>query len=170
MKIFKDVLTGAEVVCDNDRPFDVEGDIVYTVKGRYIDIGGEDYGISANVDEDAAEGATGEVGEGKERVVDVVHNNRYTETSYDKASYMAHIRGYMKQLLEKIESDADKKAFQGNAAGFVKKVLKDIDDYQFFIPEGNEEDPDNGMIVLCRWEEETPVFYFWKDGLKGERV
>ncbi|CAM42310.1 putative IgE-dependent histamine-releasing factor [Leishmania braziliensis MHOM/BR/75/M2904] len=170
MKIFKDVLTGAEVVCDNDRPFEVEGDIVYVVVGRYIDVGGEDYGISANVDEDAAEGATGDVAEGKERVVDVVHNNRYTETSYDKASYMAHIRGYMKQLLEKIEDEAEKKAFQANAAAFVKKVLKDIDDYQFFIPEGNDEDPDNGMIVLCRWDGETPKFYFWKDGLKGERV
>ncbi|CAG9574623.1 putative IgE-dependent histamine-releasing factor [Leishmania major strain Friedlin] len=170
MKIFKDVLTGSEVVCDNDCPFDVEGDIMYVVNGRYIDVGGEDYGISANVDEDAAEGATGEVAEGKERVVDVVYNNRYTETSYDKASYMAHIRSYMKQLLEKIENEEERKAFQTNAAAFVKKVLKDIDEYQFFIPEGNDEDPDNGMIVLCRWDGETPRFYFWKDGLKGERV
>lgn len=170
MKIFKDVLTGSEVVCDNDKPFDVEGDIVYAVKGRYVDIGGEDYGISANVDEDAAEGATGEVAEGKERVVDVVHNNRYTETVYDKTTYMAHIRGYMKALLEKIEGDEEKKAFQTNAAAFVKKVLKEIDEYQFYIPEGNEEDPDGGMIVLCRWDGEVPIFYMWKDGLKGQRV
>lgn len=170
MRIYKDILTGAEVVCDNDIPFEVVGDIAYVVKGRYIDVGGEDYGISANADEDADEGATGEVAEGKQRVVDVPHNNRYTETSYDKASYMAHIKGYMKALLEKIEGDDAKKAFQTAAAAFVKTVLKEIDDYQFFIPEGNDEDPDNGMIVLCKWDGETPMFYYWKDGLKGERV
>ncbi|ORC88779.1 translationally controlled tumor protein (TCTP) [Trypanosoma theileri] len=170
MRIFKDILTNAEVVCDNDKPMQEEGDIVYVVKGRYIEIGGEDYGISANVDEDAGEGATGDVDDSKQRVIDIVYNNRYTETNYDKASYMAHIRGYMKQLLDKIESDEDKKAFQTNAAAFVKKVVKEIDEYQFFIPEGNEEDPDNGMIVLCRWEGEEPSFYYWKDGLKGERV
>ncbi|CAD2219832.1 IgE-dependent histamine-releasing factor [Angomonas deanei] len=170
MKIFKDVLTGAEVVCDNDRPFDVEDDIVYKIPGRYIDVGGEDYGISANVDDDAGEGATGEVADGKQRVVDVVYTNRYTETSYDKASYMAHIKTYMKALLERIEDADAKKAFQTNAQTFVKKVLKEIDDYQFFIPEGNEEDPDSGMIVLCKWEGETPIFYLWKDGLNGTRV
>lgn len=170
MRIYRDVITNTEVVCDNDVPFAEQGDIVYVVKGRYIEIGGEDYGISANVEEDAAEGATGELAEGRERVVDIVHNNRYTETSYDKASYMAHIKGYMKQLLEKIEDADAKKAFQVNAATFVKGVLKELDEYQFFIPEGNEEDPDNGMIVLCKWDGETPYFYMWKDGLKGMRV
>ncbi|ESS64861.1 putative translationally controlled tumor protein (TCTP) [Trypanosoma cruzi] len=170
MRIFKDILTNAEVVCDNDRPMDVEGEIVYVVKGSYIEVGGEDYGIAANVDEDAGEGAKGEVDDSRQRVVDVVHNNRYTETSYDKNSYMAHIRGYMKQLLERIEDEEEKKKFQANAAAFVKRVIKEIDEYQFFIPEGNEEDPDNGMIVLCKWDGEVPYFYYWKDGVKGERV
>jgi hypothetical protein len=171
MKIFKDIFTGAEVLCDNDRPLTVIDDVVYTFKGKYIEIGGEDYGISANVDEDAAEGATGDAGEnGKERVVDVVYNNRYTETSYDKASYTAHMKGYMKKVMEQIEGDDNKKKFQLAAATFFKAVLKNFDDYQFFIPAGNEEDPDAGMIVLCKWEEEDAIFYFWKDGLKGERV
>ncbi|RNF00178.1 IgE-dependent histamine-releasing factor, partial [Trypanosoma rangeli] len=101
MRIFKDALTNAEVFCDNDRPVEVEGDIVYMLKGSYIEVGGEDYGISANVDEDAGEGAVGDVDDSKKQVIDVVHNNRYTETNYDKNSYMAHIRSYMKQLLEK---------------------------------------------------------------------
>nr|CCC92438.1 unnamed protein product [Trypanosoma congolense IL3000] len=170
MKIFRDVLTNAEVVCDNDKPMDTVDDVVYAVQGRYIEIGGEDYGISANADEDAGEGAAGDVDDAKQRVIDIVHNNRYTETSYDKSAYMAHIRGYMKQLLERIDGEDAKKAFQANATTFVKKVAKEIDDYQFFIPEGNEEDPDNGMIVLCKWDGEVPTFYYWKDGLKGERV
>ena len=171
MKIFKDIFSGSEVLCDNDKPLAMEDNIVFTFKGKYVEIGGEDYGISANVDEDAAEGATGDgTADGKTRVVDVVHNNRYTETSYDKASYTAHVKGYMKKILEGIPEEADKKTFQANAATFFKKVLKNFDDYQFFIPAGNEEDPDNGMIVLCRWDNDDAIFYFWKDGLKGERV
>lgn len=171
MKIFKDIFSGSEVLCDNDRPLEVVDDIVYMFKGKYVEIGGEDFGISANVDEDAAEGATGEGGaDGKVRVVDVVHNNRYTETSYDKASYTAHIKGYMKKIVETIEGDDAKKAFQKSAAAFFKKIVGAFDDYQFFIPAGNDEDPDSGMIVLCRWVEEDAIFYYWKDGLKGERV
>ncbi|CUG06302.1 Hypothetical protein, putative [Bodo saltans] len=171
MKIFKDIFTGAEVLCDNDRPLTIVDDVVYTFKGKYIEIGGEDYGISANVDEDAAEGATGDgTADGKERVVDVVYNNRYTETSYDKASFTAYMKNYMKKVVEAIPNDDDKKAFQTNAVVFFKKVLKNFDDYQFFIPAGNEEDPDAGMMILCRWEEEDAIFYYWKDGLKGERV
>lgn len=171
MKIFKDIFSGAEVLCDNDRPLEVVDEVVYTFKGKYIEVGGEDYGISANVDEDAAEGATGEGADnGKTRVVDVVYNNRYTETQYDKASYTAHMKAYMKKVMENVDGDDKKKEFQKNAATFFKKVLKDFDDYQFFIPAGNEDDPDAGQIVLCRWEGEEALFYFWKDGLKGERV
>ncbi|CCW65990.1 unnamed protein product [Phytomonas sp. Hart1] len=170
MKVYRDIFTDAEVFCDNDLPLDVEDDVVYVIDGKYIDIGGEDYGISANVDEDAAEGATGETADGKQRVVDIMHNNRYVETFYDKASYLAHVREYMKKLLKNIEGDDAKKAFQTNAANFAKKVMKEINEYQFFIPDRNEEDPDSGIIVLCRWYGETPKFYYWKDGLKGERV
>lgn len=171
MKIFKDIFTGSEVLCDNDRPLPVVDDIVYEFKGKYVEIGGEDFGISANVDEDAAEGATGDgTADGKTRVVDVVYNNRYTETSYDKASYTSHMKGYMKKIMETITDEDAKKTFQKNAATFFKKVLKDFDDFQFFIPAGNDEDPDAGMIVLCRWEGEDAHFFFWKDGLKGERV
>jgi hypothetical protein len=171
MKIFKDIFTGSEVLCDNDKPLPEEDSVVYTFKGKYIEIGGEDYGISANVDEDAAEGATGDgTADGKERVVDVVYNNRYTETSYDKASFTAYMKAYMKKVVDKIDDEAEKKAFQTNAVTFFKKVLKNFDDYQFFMPNGNEEDPESGMIVLCRWVDEDAIFYYWKDGLKGERV
>lgn len=171
MKIFKCIFSGSEVLCDNDRPLTVVDDVVYIFKGKYIEVGGEDYGISANVDEDAAEGATGDgTADGKERVVDVVYNNRYTETVYDKPSFTAYMKAYMKRVVDSIESEDAKKAFQAGAVTFFKKVLKDFGDYQFFIPAGSEEDPDNGMIVLCRWEGEDALFYYWKDGLKGERV
>ena len=171
MRIYKCVFTGDEVLCDNDMPLPVEDDVVYTMKGKWIEVGGEDFGISANVDEDAAEGATAEGGaDGKTRVLSVAHQNRLMETSFDKKSYMAYIKGYMKKLKEKIEESGDSArsaAFMAGAQTFVKKVIGEFDEYQFFLGEsGNDE----GIIVLCKWVGEDAIFYYWKDGLKGEKV
>jgi len=170
MRIYKCIFTGDEVLCDNDQPLAVEDDVVYTIKGKYIEIGGEDFGISANVDDEAAEGATAEGAEsGKTRVINVVHQNRLSETSFDKKSFMAYIKGYMKKLKEKLdESDkARSAAFMAGAQTFVKKVIAEFDDFQFFLPESNS---DEGIIVLAKWVGEEAIFYYWKDGLRGEKV
>ena len=177
MRIFKCLFTGSECLCDNNVPLAEEG-CMYKVVGKHIEIGGEDYGIAANADEDAGEGAEGEGGESKkERVIDLVHNNRLMETSFDKASYMAYIKGYMKALMEKIKEDSTKdadyiKEFAASAQTFVKKVAGSIDDWQFFYPDmGDEADYDAAICILCFWEGgDVPTFYYFKDGLKGEKV
>ncbi len=121
MKIYKCVSAGSECLCDNDRPLKEEG-CMYLVPGKYIEIGNEDYGVSSNVDEDAAEGATAEGEESKvQKVIDIVYNNRLTETSFTKASYMAYIKGYMKALMEKIKAKDEEyaKKFADDAQTFV---------------------------------------------------
>ena len=158
------------MLCDNDRPLVEEDDIVYVVKGKYVEIGGEDFGIGNNVDEDAAEGATADGGaDAKVRVVDVVHSNRLVETQFDKKSYVAYLKGYMKAIKEKLDESNPSRsaAFQAAAQTFVKKVVAGFDDYQFFMGPSSDE---AGMIVLAKWDGETANFYFWKDGLKGEKV
>lgn len=170
MRVFKCIFTGDEVLCDNDRPLPELDDVVYVVKGKWVEVGGEDYGISANVDEDAAEGATAEAGEhAKARVIDVVDRYRLMETSYDKKSFTAYLKGYMKKLKEKLDAEKpDRSApFMAGAQVFFKKVLGDFDDYQFFLPESGSDD---GIVVLAKWEGEEANFYFWKDGLHGEKV
>ena len=176
MQIFKDYFCGAECLCDNNVPLQVENGM-FIVKGRYIEIGEEDFGISANVDEDADEGATGEGTDSKrQKVVDVVHNNALTETSFEKPAYMAYIKGYLKNLIEKLKelgkSDEEVKEFQGNAQAFIKKVITSFDDWQFFYPDMSSDDADydTAMVILCKWEGETPFFYYFKEGLKAEKV
>ena len=175
MRIYKCIFAGSECLCDNDRPL-AEEDGMFVIKGKYIEIGNEDYGLSENVDEDAAEGAEAAAAESKVvKVVDVVHTNRLTETSFTKASYMAYIKGYMKGLMEKLkEKDADAaKAFAANAQTFVKKVVSSFDEWQFFYPNMDDDDADydTAIVVLCKWEtEQIPVFYYFKEGLKGEKV
>jgi hypothetical protein len=95
------------------------------------------------------------------------------ETSYDKKSFMAYIKGYMKALNDKLkEADPAKSAaFMAGAQTFVKKVIANFDDYQFFLPPlSDEANLEESILVLCKWEGEVAKFYFWKDGLKGEKV
>jgi len=169
MKIYKDIVSGDEVLCDNDRPLKEEDGVVYVIEGKYIEIGGEDYGVASNADADADEGAAGEGTESqKQRVVDIVHQNRLVETQYDKKSYLAHIKGYMKVLKERLEGEPEKcAAFQAGATAFVKRVVGEFDDYQFFLGPSMG---DEGIVILCKWEGEKAIFYYWKDGLKGEKV
>ena len=167
MKIYVDVITNDEMLCDKDQVLQVAHGVVYAVQGKYVTLGQENFGISSNVDEDAAEGATGDGDESQAvRVVDVVHENRLVETGFDKKSYTAVIKGYMKTILDRLD-ESKKDAFKTGAQAFVKEVIANFDEYQFFYgPTSNPE----GMIALAKWEGETATFYFWKDGLRAEKV
>lgn len=176
MLIFKCFFCDAEVLCDSGVVL-AEKDGMYVVKGRYMEIGNEDYGISSNVDEDADEGATGEGTDNKkQKVIDVIYNNHLTETSFEKAAFMAYIKGYLKNLIEKLKangkSDEEVKTFQTNAQTFVKSVVSSFDDWQFFYPDMSSDDADydTAMVIYCKWDGETPYFYYFKDGLKAEKV
>lgn len=174
MRIYKCIFTGTEVMCDNDKLLATMDDAVYVLDGKYVEVGGENFGLAANADEDAEEGATAEgADDGKQRVVDVVYNNRLVETSYDKKSFMAYIKGYMKKVNDHLKEHTPERSagFMAAAAVFVKKVLAEFDEYQFFLPPLHEDvNSEDAILVLAKWEGETAKFYFWKDGLKGERV
>jgi hypothetical protein len=180
MQIFKCHFCKKEVLCDSGVQLKIE-DGMFVVQGKYIEIGNDDFGIGANVDEDADEGATAEGTDSKKkRVVDIVHHNSLQETTFDKAAYTAYIKGYLKNMVAKIKEtvagDEAKQAeavkeFQSNAQAFLKKVLSSFDEWQFFYPDmGDDPDYEAAMVILCKWEGETPFFYYFKDGLKGERV
>jgi len=174
MRIFKCINCNAEVLCDNNVPVPEVGGM-YKVVGKYIEIGNEDYGLASNVDEDADEGATAEGTESKkQRVIDIVYHNRLTETTFDKPAFMAYIKGYMKNLMEKIKAKDEEyaKTFAANAQAFVKTVVGDLDNWQFFYPDMSDDNADyeTATVIYCKWEGETPYFYYFKDGLKAEKV
>jgi len=175
MQIFRCIFVNSEVLCDSGVQLKIE-DGMFVVQGKYIELGEEDFGIGANVDEDADEGATAEgTTSNKKRVVDIIHHNHLTETNFDKTAYMGYVKGYLKNVVAKIkESGGDDeavKAFQTNAQTFIKKVVASFDEWQFFYPDmGDNADYDAAMVILCKWDGETPYFYYFKDGLKAEKV
>jgi hypothetical protein len=167
MIIYKDAFTEDELFSDT-FPIQLVNNIVYKVKGKLrtdtfdIDesaIGGN---ASAEVAEEGSEAA-------QKQGVDIVMNSRLVEYTLNKKDYMTHIKGYMKQVKERLEKEKpdEVEVFQTNAQTFVKEVLGDFKEYQMFCGESMKPD---GMLALMKWDEETPYMYFFKHGLLEEKV
>ncbi|KAI6901603.1 hypothetical protein KC348_g16417, partial [Hortaea werneckii] len=94
MIIYNDLITGDELISDSYNLKEVDG-AVYEADCSKITIGGESVDIGANPSaEEADEGAD----DSKQQVIDVVHSFRLNETSFDKKSYLSHLKGYMKEV------------------------------------------------------------------------
>jgi len=106
-------------------------------------------------------------------VLDVAHSFRLQETSFDKKSYLTHLKTYMKKvkeaLKEKGASDAEISEFEKGASAFAKKIVANFKDYEFLI--GESMDPD-GMVILLNYREDgvTPYVVVWKHGLQEMKV
>lgn len=96
-------------------------------------------------------------------MVDVVDACRLAQDYTDKSQYKAAIKEYMSAVAEKLPAD-QKDLFRSAAMEAVKDILKNFDEYVFYRSQDDTEF--TGMLVLCKYEEITPIFYYWKHGLK----
>ncbi|KAI5367858.1 Putative translationally controlled tumor protein [Septoria linicola] len=170
MIIYKDVITGDELISDSYDLKEVDG-VVYEADCKKITIGAVEVNTGANA---SAEGGDDEGAEdAAETKIDVVYSFRLNETSFDKKSYLSHLKGYMKAVKEKLKangaSDEEVTTFEKGAAAYAKKIVANFKDYEFFI--GESMDPD-GAVVLLNYREDgvTPFVTIWKHGLKEEKV
>ncbi|GAA6030158.1 hypothetical protein JCM8097_009292 [Rhodosporidiobolus ruineniae] len=167
MLLYTDVLTGDELISD---AYDLKlvDDVVYEADCAMITIkeGAIDTGANASAEE--AEEA---LEEGEERVNNIAHSFRLTETSFDKKSYMTYLKGYMKAVKAELQEKNPERvaAFEKGAAVFAKKVLGSFGDWEFLT--GESMNPD-GMVVLKNYREDgvTPYMVFWRDGLKEVKL
>ncbi|KAF2222550.1 microtubule/calcium-binding protein [Elsinoe ampelina] len=170
MIIFKDLITGDEVLSDSYDLKEIDG-VVYEADCKKIAVGGENIDIGANP---SAEGGDDEgADDATQTVIDIVHSFRLNETSFDKKSYLGHLKGYMKKVKEAMKekgaSDEEVKTFESGASGFAKKIVANFKDYEFLI--GESMDPD-GMVILLNYREDgiTPYVTVWKHGLTEMKV
>ncbi|OAA55054.1 translationally controlled tumor protein [Niveomyces insectorum RCEF 264] len=176
MIIYKDIITDDELFSDS---FDVtnlaKGDdkkpIIYEVNCAMITIGAVNVDTGANA---SAEEAEEDVDDQAVRANNVVHAFRLQSTSFDKKSYLAYLKGYLKAVKEKMQqagkSAEEIKEFETGAQTYVKeKLLPNFKDFEFYT--GESMNPD-GMVALLNYREdgETPYFVFWKDGLTEMKV
>uniref|UniRef100_A0A060T6K5 Translationally-controlled tumor protein homolog n=1 Tax=Blastobotrys adeninivorans TaxID=409370 RepID=A0A060T6K5_BLAAD len=170
MLLYTDILTGDEMISDAFNLKEVDG-VAYEADGAMITVSnGADVDIGANP---SAEGGDEALEEGAEQVINIVHNFRLQQTSFDKKTYLAYLKGYMKavksSLQEKGASEDEIAAFEKGAQGFAKKIISSFKDFEFFT--GESMNPD-GMVALLNYREDgvTPYFTFWKHGLKEEKL
>lgn len=111
--------------------------------------------------------------DGAQTVNNIIHTFRLKPTSFEKGAYGKYLKGYMKAIKEKLQSNGASEeelaAFQTNAGNFAKTVLQNFKDYEFYT--GAEMDVD-GMVALLNYREDgiTPYFTFWKHGLKEVKL
>ncbi|KAK5116444.1 hypothetical protein LTR62_007992 [Meristemomyces frigidus] len=169
MIIFKDIITGDELISDSYDLKLIDG-VVYEADCKKISIGGVDVDIGANASAEEADEGTEDT---TQQVLDVSYSFRLNETSFDKKSYLGHLKQYMKKVKETMKangaSDEDVTTFEKGAQGKAKDIVGKFKDYEFLI--GESMDPD-GMVVLLNYREDgvTPYVTFWKHGLKEEKV
>jgi hypothetical protein len=169
MIIYKDIITGDEIISDSYNLKEIDG-VAYEADCSKITIGGETFDTGANASaEEQEEGAEDNV----ETKIDVVHSFRLNETGFDKKGYLTYLKGYMKAVKEALKNKgADEetiKEFEAGAQKFAKKIIANFKDYEFFT--GDSMNPD-GMIVLLNYREDgvTPYVTVWKHGLEEMKV
>lgn len=92
----QDTISGDELISDSFDLKLVDG-IVYEADCHKITIGGESFDTGANA---SAEGGDDDGGdEAKETVLDIVHSFRLQETSFDKKSYLGHLKSTDRPLI-----------------------------------------------------------------------
>ncbi|KAF7902011.1 uncharacterized protein EAF01_007309 [Botrytis porri] len=169
MIIYKDVITGDEIISDSYDLKEVDG-VVYEVNCSMITIGAVNVDTGANASAEEAEEGTED---GEQKVNDIVNSFRLNSTSFDKKSYLSHLKGYMKAVKEHLKksgaSDEEVTKFEKGAAAYAKKIVGGFKDYDFYV--GESMDPD-GMVVLMNYREDgvTPFITVWKHGLTEMKV
>ncbi|KAI4788045.1 hypothetical protein E4T44_13548 [Aureobasidium sp. EXF-8845] len=157
MLIYKDVITGDEMISDS-YDLTLTDNVIYEADCARITIGGDNIDIGANPS--AEDGGDDGAEDTTSTVINVVNNFRLNETSFDKKSYLGHLKQYMKKVKETMKtkgaSDDEIKEFETGAQTFAKKVVGSFKDWEFYT--GESMDPD-GMIVLMNYREDGGKFY-----------
>ncbi|SCU94483.1 LADA_0G08812g1_1 [Lachancea dasiensis] len=167
MIIYKDIISGDELLSDAYDLKLVDG-VIYEADCDMVKVGGDNVDIGANP---SAEGGDDDVEDGSEMVNNVVHSFRLQQTAFDKKSFLTYIKGYMKEIKNKLqETNPDEiSTFEKGAQTYVKKVIGSFKDWEFFT--GESMDPD-GMLVLLNYREDgtTPFVAIWKHGAAEEKI
>ncbi|KAI1212433.1 translationally-controlled tumor protein [Annulohypoxylon truncatum] len=171
MIIFRDALTESkdELLSDSFKLKEVDG-IAYEADCAMIEIGAVDVDTGANA---SAEEADEGIDDSAQKVNNIIHSFRLQPTSFDKASYLSYLKGYMKRLAKHLKdsgkSEEEIKDFQTKAQGFAKKIVSNFKDYEFYTGESMDVD---GMVVLLNYREDgvTPYVTIWKHGLDEMKV
>ncbi|KAI5917097.1 Mss4-like protein [Camillea tinctor] len=171
MIIYRDAVSDSkdELLSDSFDLKEVDG-VAYEADCAMIEIGAVNVDTGANA---SAEEAGEDLDDGAQKVNNIIHSFRLQATSFDKASYLSYLKGYMKKVTEHLKkkgaSAEEVKDFQTKAQAFAKKIVSNFKDYEFYTGESMDVD---GMVVLLNYREDgiTPYVTIWKHGVDEMKV
>ncbi|PTU23155.1 hypothetical protein P175DRAFT_0499711 [Aspergillus ochraceoroseus IBT 24754] len=178
MIIFKDILSGDEVLSDTFNLKVVDGVFYECDCKKYLKKKNEDFELEgANP---SAEGGDEDGEEGGEVMVhDIEDQFRLvwlkTEEGMkpSKDAFKSHLKTYMKKVLTKLQetgaSEETINEFKKGAPAGVKKILANYDNYDVLMGQSMDGD---AMHVLIDFREDgvTPFATLWKHGLEEMKV
>ena len=136
-----------------------------------------DSGVAANVDDDAADGATADAlqDEVKQEINIVEAHGLMEYSGMTKGDFKVLIKAYFGKLTEKLAGNEAKaaafKAHQKPLTEFIgKEVLPNFNEFSFYLPKNANTD-DGCMIIMARFkgDADAPIFYYFVDGMKEEK-
>ncbi|KAL2000709.1 hypothetical protein VTN02DRAFT_2743 [Thermoascus thermophilus] len=181
MIIYKDILSGDEIVSDTFDLKTVEGGVLWECDVRKYNKNMNETIVLEGANPSAeGEDEDGGQGEGETKLVyDIEDQFRLVWLKEEegmkpsKDAFKAHLKSYVKKvnnkLKEKGASEETIKEFQAGAPGAVKKILANYDNYDVLM--GSSYDGD-AMHVLIDYREDgvTPYATIWKHGLEEMKV
>ena len=181
MKIFKDVITGDEMLSDTFQMTLEYEDAIYKVPSKNRpkdDFGDVNIGCGDAFGKGEGEAEEAQAQEGVEMVLDVVANSELKQVNMSKKEFMAYIKDYFKKIIAYLEENGKKDrvdGFKKGAQAFIKFIVPKFDDIELYTGAHGENDEGEivGGVCISYWEDESakgPMFYFFKDGLKEEAV
>ena len=103
MRVWKDIISGDEMLSDSFPITTLYDDAALEAKARFVTKKeNEDCGIAANTEEGEEEPAAAD--DKTITVIDIVDVLRLQEITLDKKGFMAYIKGYLKAVKEKLEA------------------------------------------------------------------
>ncbi|KAI9845928.1 MAG: hypothetical protein M1837_004464 [Sclerophora amabilis] len=181
MIIYKDLLTGDEIISDTYKIKEVD-EVIWEVDTKSVPLNDDlDINIGANASEDPnlpeeekglASGGGG--GEQIETAYEIVKAFQLEDAGpYDKAMYKKHLKEYIERLKKHfIEHEDDKekiRTFLAGAAKQSKRLLGIVGNCELFK---GQTDDESSMRVLIDFREDgvTPYAIIWKHGLQEMKV
>lgn len=171
MIIYKDLLTGDELLSDSYDMKESDDGFWFEVAGKWIVVGPVDVDIGANPTQGGGEGcedADEGVADEAKRVVDIIDAFRLVEQpSYDKKGFMGWVKPWLGKVKDALPDDK-KDEFQAKAPEAIKMLLGKLNDLQFFTGESMDAE---GTMVFAIYKDgaSDPTFYFPKYALKEEK-
>jgi len=151
MIIYKDIIHDEELL--SESLISETTDLFFVVKGSMIIPPGDEE------DPDA------------EKVLDIVFHSKLEPIKFTKKTYVSNLKKLVKAIvknLKKTKTEEEVAEWQTKVNTWMSDFLEHFDDYDFYL--GPSQDLESGFVVLAKWDGADPYFYFWKDGLKSEKV